>query len=120
MTDDVVAELESWAEGIRRTVGPSVDADILQCACAEIVALRRYKHENHEAMEIIQKAAELISTQEVGAVSEAKRLIRDEALEEAAHECDEEAKGSSEGFRDGCETCSAAIRALKDKPSLGG
>lgn len=45
---------------------------------------------------------------------------RDAALEEAAHECDEEAKGSSEGFRNGCETCAAAIRALKDKPCLGG
>lgn len=38
---------------------------------------------------------------------------RDRVLEEAAHECDEEAKASSEGFRDGCETCAAAIRALK-------
>lgn len=38
---------------------------------------------------------------------------RDTVLEEAAHECDEEAKASSEGFRDGCETCAATIRALK-------
>ena len=43
--------------------------------------------------------------------------VRDEALEEAAHECDEEAKGSGGevAFRDGCETCAAAIRALKER-----
>ena len=43
--------------------------------------------------------------------------VRDEALEEAARECDEEAKGSGGevAFRDGCETCAAAIRLLKEK-----
>lgn len=44
---------------------------------------------------------------------------RDEVLEVAARECDEEAKASSEGFRDGCETCAAAIRALREKHDAG-
>ena len=119
MTDDVVAELESWAEGIRRTVGPSVDADILQCACAEIVALRRYKHENHEASEVIRRAAELVRTQKEGAFADAKREVRNAALEEAARVCDEPARRLREELgwsaeAELLERYAAAIRALKE------
>ena len=88
MSDDVVAELDRWL-AVYDFAG-LIDVAVMQRARDEIVALRAFQ---------VRVFAD----------------VRAEVLEEAAHECGEEAKGSSEGFRDGCETCAAAIRALKDK-----
>ena len=85
MSDDIVAELDRQLLHWHEPM--------LQRARDEIVALR----------EMREAEFRMLSTN------------RDEVLEVAAHECDEEAKGSSEGFRDGCETCAAAIRALKEE-----
>lgn len=95
--DDIVAELDDWlareATTLKHYPADDVDTELLERARDEIVALR----------EMREAEFRMLSTN------------RDEVLEVAAHECDEEAKGSSEGFRDGCETCAAAIRALKNK-----
>lgn len=78
----------------------------------EIVALR-------DELATMKDAYDGLANSIRPAVAESVRVaqarIRDATLEEAARECDEEAKGSSEGFRDGCETCAAAIRTLKER-----
>lgn len=87
---DVVAELDAW---LGAWEGPDDYRLTVKRARDEIVALQAFK-------------ARVFAD------------VRAEALEEAAHECDEEAKASSEGFRDGCETCAAAIRALTSVKSV--
>ena len=91
---DIVAELD---RAIAEPFG--WHTAIIQRARDEIVALR-------QAM-----------THDSAAIATLCNHARNEALEEAAHECDEEAKGSGGevAFRDGCETCAAAIRLLKEK-----
>lgn len=116
MTDpDVVAELDAWIVAFKDgqpTLPPTLNSgawagisyEAVQRARDEIVQLRKALH------------AEMMGRPDKwhAFIAEA----RDEALEEAAHECDEEAKGSGGevAFRDGCETCAAAIRLLKGGP----
>lgn len=92
MSEDVVAELGRWADDIRRSSGPSVDAAMLERARDEIVALRA-SLEHHDRLVI-------------KAVAVATPVIRAEALEEAA----KRALDLDEPI------VAAAIRALKQWP----
>lgn len=96
MSDDVVAQLKDLQDGFREH---SIEMEVLQHAIDKIVGLQA----TVERQRLV--------------LSKGHAQTRDEALEEAAHECDEEAKGSGGevAFRDGCETCAAAIRLLKEK-----
>lgn len=105
MTNDIVAKLEAW---LADNVTAIIDCTVVERACNEIVALREMRDAHVRIL-----SARLDEDEENMRRWIAKARV--EALEEAAHECDEEAKISSEGFRDGCEICAAAIRALKDR-----
>lgn len=100
---DVVAELDA--------LGERADPDslsIIARARAEIVALRQQLGDAIDPRRDFQMAAA------------ARRLIRAEALEEAARVCEGEASAAliahSVEAQYAGEQCAAAIRALKDKP----
>ena len=108
MTDDIVAELDRWLDTREWEHARGTEA-LLRRARDEIVALRRYKLENDEALGVIRRAAALVET--TPKVSEAKRLIRDEALEEAARVC--EGGYTTGSTASTLKAIAAAIRALK-------
>ena len=100
---DLVAILDRWiAECIEMSGPAKVLAWHAKCARDEIVALRKDRQDRDN--EIV---AGLVKEMVIS-------VARGQALEEAAKECEfEGSPPRSSEWSDACDTCAAAIRALK-------